>query len=336
MGIEWRAFAEQAAGNRRLVEPGTRQRFGIRIAETVDGQPVELPVLVIGGRGDGPVLWVHSAVHGDEVNCIGAIHELIDGVEQTGLSGTLILVPVLNVAGFRNFRREAPYDDADMNRIWDKDPSTLGLTKVFSYVYVQRVLSIITAIRPDYVVDLHDGGVPRRIMSHVLYASQAKAYAPNIGALARQTGMRIVWEHEGLFFGGSTTAQMHALGIPAFVLESGGLGQMVPDDVREMTDGLRNLMRAVGMLPGRPQARDDQQIMRKGNWVRNERAGIFRPAVRLGERVRRGAVVGRVVDVLGEPMETITAPADGIVFGLRHFAVADIGEYICNIGEIDE
>jgi predicted deacylase len=295
---------------------------------------VALPLIVIRGATAGPTLWVHSTVHGDEVNCIGAVHGLLEDLDTSQLAGTLIVVPVLNIAGFRGFQREAPYDNADMNRIWDRDPSTLGFTKVFSYVWVQRVLQIMRALRPSYVVDLHDGGVALRIMSHVLYAVQAREYAPEIDRLGRATGMEIVWEHEGVFFGGSTTAQMHALKIPAFVLESGGIGQMVMEDVREMLVGLQNLMHAIGMLPGDPTPRAVQRVMRKGNWVRNERAGVFRPAVRLGQPVARGDLIGEMATLFGDVVERITAPAGGVIFGLRQFAVANVGDYICNVGEV--
>jgi hypothetical protein len=334
MLTEWRAFVDRVGQKTPLAEPGERKHFEISVAETIDGQPVALPLIVVRGATAGPTLWVHSTVHGDEVNCIGAVHQLLQDLNPSQLAGTLLVVPVLNIAGFRGFQREAPYDHADMNRIWDRHPSTLGFTKVFSYVWVQRVLEIMRALRPSYVVDLHDGGVALRIMSHVLYAVQASEYAPDINRVGRATGMEIVWEHEGLFFGGSTTAQMHALKIPAFVLESGGIGQMVSEDVREMLVGLRNLMKAIAMLPGVPSPRADQRVMRKGHWVRNERAGIFRPAVRLGQRVAQGDLIGEMVTLFGDVWERITAPAHGVVFGLRQFAVANIGDYICNVGEV--
>jgi len=334
MRTDWRAFVDRLVQKTPLAEPGQRKHFEISVAETIDGQPVALPMVVVRGATEGPTLWVHSTVHGDEVNCIGTVHRLLQDLDASQLAGTLVVVPVLNIAGFRSFQREAPYDHADMNRIWDRDPSTLGFTKVFSYVWVQRVLQIMRALSPSYVVDLHDGGVALRIMSHVLYAAQAREYAPEIDQLARATGMEVVWEHVGLFFGGSTTAQMHALKIPAFVLESGGIGQMVMEDVREMLVGLQNLMRAIRMLPGEPTPRADQRVMRKGHWVRNERAGIFRPAARLGQPVARGDMIGEVATLFGDVVERITAPAGGVVFGLRQGAVANVGDYICNVGEV--
>ena len=83
------------------------------------------------------------------------------------------------------------------------------------------------------------------------------------------------------------------------------------------------------------QKREDEQLqMSDGNWVRAGRAGLFYPVVSLGEEIVKGGLIGHIANLFGHTIEEITSPVDGIVFGLRHIAVANVGDYIANIGNL--
>ena len=102
-----------------------------------------------------------------------------------------------------------------------------------------------------------------------------------------------------------------------------------------MEMGLWNVLRAIKLLPGELQPRTDAQLtMVKGDWVRAGRAGLFYRDVALGQRVQKGQLIGRISNLFGEITEEILSPGDGIVFGLRHAAVANVGDYVANIGQL--
>src|SRR5436309_274066 len=79
--------------------PGTRATGVIHVPAGVDAG-YDIPVLVIHGASPGPVLAVVSGAHGTEYASIVAVQELIDAVKPADLSGTLVLVPLVNVPSF--------------------------------------------------------------------------------------------------------------------------------------------------------------------------------------------------------------------------------------------
>jgi predicted deacylase len=232
--------------------------------------------------------------------------------------------------------RESPLDGKNGNRIWGVDWTKVGHTKTFSYIWMHRVAHMIEMFKPDLVIDMHDGGIPLRIMSHALYPVSSLELGP-VDDICHKSGMKVVWASQGGRFGGSIGDHMQELGLPSVMLESGGTGQLIEEDVEEMAFGLLNVLREMQLLRGEPEPRNDEQLLMVGaDWVRAGRAGLFYSEVRLGDHVEAGDRIGRVSDLFGRIIEEIEAPCDGLVFGLRHSAVANVGDYVANIGHLSE
>ena len=106
---------------RELVIAGVRIKRGqsrdvrIKISETYTGDEIAIPVRVMRALKPGPTVFVTAAVHGDELNGTGIVHELLYLEPFELKSGTLLLVPVVNVFGFENQDRYLP-DRRDLNR----------------------------------------------------------------------------------------------------------------------------------------------------------------------------------------------------------------------------
>ena len=77
--------------------------------------PTNLPIRVIRGRKDGPIVFISAAIHGDELNGIEIIRRIRKLNILNKLKGTLILVPIVNVYGIMNLSRYLP-DRRDLNR----------------------------------------------------------------------------------------------------------------------------------------------------------------------------------------------------------------------------
>ena len=96
------------------VRAGSARNVELPITKLVTGADISLPVRIVHGREDGPVVWIDAAIHGDEVAGIEVIHQVLDGLAATSLRGTLIAVPIVNVIGFLNGDRYLP-DRRDLN-----------------------------------------------------------------------------------------------------------------------------------------------------------------------------------------------------------------------------
>src|SRR5262245_12831422 len=57
----------------------------------------DIPVAVIHGANSGPVLAVVAGSHGSEYASIVAVESLINQINAADVSGTVILVPIVNV-----------------------------------------------------------------------------------------------------------------------------------------------------------------------------------------------------------------------------------------------
>src|SRR5947208_14214091 len=56
---------EYAVGTAQA-KPGQRATGAIPVGRRAGGGPIEIPLILVNGRDDGPVLWIDGAVHGDE------------------------------------------------------------------------------------------------------------------------------------------------------------------------------------------------------------------------------------------------------------------------------
>ncbi len=101
-------------------QPGEVARGVIPVTTTAGGGELGIPVIVMNGAKSGPCVWVDGAIHGDEPEGPLACYLLAQDVDIKELSGTLVLVPVMNVGAYEAAQRGNPVDtfSYDMNRIY--------------------------------------------------------------------------------------------------------------------------------------------------------------------------------------------------------------------------
>src|SRR6266478_4112899 len=76
-----------------------------------------IAVAVVHGAKPGPVLAVVAGAHGTEYASIIALERLIAALNPAEISGTVIIVPLVNVASFeQKVPHVNPVDDKSMNR----------------------------------------------------------------------------------------------------------------------------------------------------------------------------------------------------------------------------
>ena len=88
------------AGER--VPLGKSKDVWLNISQTYTGDKVRIPLRVIRAKKPGPTIFITAAIHGDEVNGTGIIHDFMFGDEINLKCGALVLVPVVNVFGFES------------------------------------------------------------------------------------------------------------------------------------------------------------------------------------------------------------------------------------------
>src|SRR5438445_11280382 len=103
--------------------PGKTQRHLIKLPGAALAKDEPRPVISITSAKPGPVLFVNAGVHGGEYPAIEAVIRLGKILDPKKISGSVILMPVLNLPAFRNRTMfVCPADHVNPNRVFPGDP----------------------------------------------------------------------------------------------------------------------------------------------------------------------------------------------------------------------
>src|SRR5713226_244363 len=98
--------------------PGQKATGYLEVPAGVDAG-TNIPVVVVNGTKPGPVLAIVSGAHGTEYASIIAVEKLIERLNPAEISGTVILVPLVNLASFEQKTPHLnPIDGKSMNRYY--------------------------------------------------------------------------------------------------------------------------------------------------------------------------------------------------------------------------
>ena len=288
----------------------------------------EHPAFEARGAQDGPRLALIGGIHGCEYSSIAAVMRFMNDLDASTLSGTVVAVPVVSMD---SFRRRSPFvvpaDGKNLNRCFPGDPNG-----TFAEVLAHAIFEELIA-PSDFLVDLHGGDLVEALEPFALY--DESEVQDTARAMAVAFGLPyVVCEARGQGgLTGMTTTAAAARNIPAVIAEAGGIGQLKETAVNLLVDGMRNVLRQIQMLPGAPEppARPMRHV--SGNvWLRSENEGWWEAAVRAGDEVQAGNVLGRVRDLWGDVLEVISAPDDGVVLFLTTSAAVEADGLLLGLG----
>ena len=297
-------------------------RGSLVVPEAADGSPVSLPIAIVTGRRLGPVVWVEASAHGDEYGGPRALQDVLRSLDPAAMTGTVVAVMITNPPAFRGLQRVNPNLD-DLEDMGDAFPGRDRFA-------TERIAAAVSAnVRrvADYFVDLHTGGDRFRQHPFVFYTLTGTVPADRYDELARSFGVPTLWRDTEKVFSSDATTLFSAAGIPSFLLEVGGGQPLDPADIRLQADAVRGLLRKAGVLAGEPPGPSAHTIVTGYKIVTNARGGFFEAAVKPGDRVHAGSVLGKIFDVYGDTVETMTAPpGTDIVLGVSTYPAAATGD----------
>jgi predicted deacylase len=284
----------------------------MRTVITLNG--LEHPAFELTGAHDGPRLSLIGGIHGCEYSSIAAVTRVMRELDPAELHGTITAVPVVSMESFT--QRSAfvvPADGKNLNRSFPGDPAGSYTDRLAHDIFT-------TLIEPaDALIDLHGGDLVEALEPFALYSSEEARQ------LALAFNLPYVIDSQGGSLQGMTAAAAAQVGIPGVIAEAGGIGQLDPHAVGLLTDGTKNALRQLEMLPGDP-APSASKTVHNFVWVRCTPAGFWEAAVTTGDIVSAGDTLGVVKDLYGDTLETLHAPEDGVILFLTtSAAVAEEG-----------
>ena len=153
------------------VPAGRRRQLELPITRLVSGTPVSVPLIVVHGSTDGPVVGLTAAIHGDELNGVEIIRRVMATVDPKTLAGTIIAAPVVNVLGFNTGDRYLP-DRRDLNRSFPGSARGTTASRIAHLVMTELVA------RVDVLID---GGHMWPEPSTILQATDNELVVTRVG-----------------------------------------------------------------------------------------------------------------------------------------------------------
>ncbi len=312
-----------------------RQVGNLRLVQSafVTGwQTVLIPIVCL-RNGDGPTLLLFGGTHGDEVDGPVVLMRLLRTLEPQDIRGRLIVVPALNYPAVEACQRTAPADGRDLNRSFPGDPN--GSFAQMLAAYIDRVLLPISRV----VIDLHAGGRWSRFLPSLwlLEGASDDLWRFTLDA-AMAFGAPLAVISGSLGGDMSESAARH--GCAYLSTEAGGAASVDPDIVAMSEAGIRRVMAFLRMLPteAAPAPGGATRIMRvpslDGLQIA-QGAGLFEPAVRIGDRIEVGQPVGHLylIDQPTAPPVPVAATTSGLVYGLAWLAHVRRGDRVCIVAQ---
>jgi len=313
--------------------PGQKATGYLEVPAGVDAG-TSIPVVVVRGSKPGPVLALVAGSHGTEYASEIALEKLIEQLDPSQVSGTVIILPLINV---QSFLQKAPHlnpvDGKNMNRFYPGKADGTQ-TERASFLITRQVIE-----RCDYLIDYHGGDLDENLRPY--------SYWPKTGnekqdAVTRE--MALAFGLDYIIVAGDRPKDANASryldntantrGKPAIAVEAGYSGTVQPQDVQVLVSGTLNVMRYLKMLPGSAPMVEHPVWIGKVDSISSEQTGIFYPLVAPGTYVEQGMKVGKVTDYYGKIIFEARAPVAGVVLYICGVPSMKKGDTIANIGEI--
>jgi predicted deacylase len=293
-----------------------------------------IPIVVINGAKPGPVLALVSGAHGTEYASIIALEKLIPAIDPAQLSGTVVLLPLVNVPSFlQKVPHVNPVDSKSMNRFYPGKADGTQ-TERASFLVTREVVD-----RCDYLIDYHGGDLDESLRPYAYWGPTGKAEQDRISkemVLAFGLDHIIIWRERPTDPTATryldNTASVH--GKPSIVVEAGHAGTTETDDIALLMNGTFSTMRALKMLPGDPHPIENPAWLDKVIDVTSDIEGIFYPLVKRGTYVAANAKLGYVTDYFGKIILEPRAPESGVVLHVNAVPSLKKGDNIANIGVV--
>ena len=304
----------------QLVAAATRRSVNLTLPGLYTNDPVSMPVHVLHGRHDGPVVFVSAAVHGDEINGVEIIRRLLRVPQMKRLHGTLLAVPIVNVFGFHNRSRYLP-DRRDLNRSFPGNESG-SMAGRLGHVFMSEIVK-----RADFGIDLHTAAVHRDNLPQI----RADINDPILEPLAKAFSAPVLLHSAAP--AGSLRGAAADIGVPVMVYEAGEALRFEEMSIQIGLRGVMNVLRRLSMLPiSKRKPSKPSAVLRSSTWQRAPQSGILRAQAKLGAMVRKGETLGVVADPTGESEMVLEAPFDGVVIGRTNLPLVFEGEALFHVG----
>jgi hypothetical protein len=307
------------------IKLGESKTIDFSIAKLYTSTKIEIPIIIERALIPGPTILLTAGIHGDEINGVEIVRQIIAKKINKPKKGTVICIPILNIFGFLNADRAFP-DGRDLNRVFP-GTKTGSLASRVAYHLSKKILPHI-----DYCLDFHTGGASRfngpqiriRPNDEVLlklakvFNAPFTVYSSNIDKSFR-----------------TTCAKMK---IPILLFEGGKSLSSDKHIVRTGVEGVMRILNYLEMLNAKykaPEIISETIFIEKSKWIRAQKSGLLHVKIDCNKHVLKDEFIATITDPYGTMRFKVKAPNEGYIINVNHAPIVHQGDAIFHISTID-
>lgn len=305
----------------KQILPGKGATVNFNLAKLYTTAAVEVPIIVERSIKPGPVVLITSGIHGDEINGVEIVRQLIAKKINRPKIGTIICIPVVNIFGFLDMKRAFP-DGRDLNRVFPGNPRG-SLASRFAYQFVKKIVPV-----ADICFDFHTGGAAR------FNAAQVRIDPSDNVSMEYATIFNAPFTLHSKIIAKSYRATCSRLGKPILLFEGGKSKVSDKDIARDGVLGTMRLLSHLGMLADSfevPESLRPTVLIEKTQWMRAQYSGLLHTKVNCGERLAIGQHIATITDPYGKFRHMVKAKIEGYVINVNEASLVYQGDAIFNI-----
>ena len=286
------------------VQPGQKWHGELELA---NGE-IRLPATVLHGHGTGKTMLITAGVHAGEYVGIQAAIELAQKLKIEKVTGTVIIIKVLNRPAFEARKGSMGLTDGkNLNREFPGNPDGTEMERL-AWAVSQELQPV-----ADYYIDLHSGDDYEKLTPYVYYAGAA---AEEVVSFSRQMAEQVDVPYmvkSNVASGGSYNYAA-SQGIPSILIERGGMGDWTYEEVRSTRRDVRNILCHLGIYQGLKDFRTYYPLDVADICYQDaEENGLWYPFKKVGDMIQKGDILGEVRDYEGNVKEVSVAEFDGVL-----------------------
>ncbi|MCW5518284.1 succinylglutamate desuccinylase/aspartoacylase family protein [Aureitalea sp. L0-47] len=306
---------------KEVIPPGASRELNLSFAKLHTNTPIDVPIFVERSHYEGPTVLFTAGIHGDEVNGIEIVRQLVSkGINKPKI-GTTISIPIINIFGFLQKVREFP-DGRDLNRSFPGSKNGSLASRVAHKLMNHIVPQV------DYCIDFHTGGSSRFNAPHIRVAKEDE----ELMDLAQIFNAPFILQSKNLKKSFRNACKKK--GVPMLLFEGGKSNSI--DNVVSNTgvNGSKRVLNHLGMLRSKFKVstpKKNSVTITNSSWIRAHASGMFKPAVKVGSMVKRGDVIGHITDPYGKVHYWIKSTNEGYVFNVNEAPLVYQGDALFHI-----
>lgn len=301
--------------------PGKGYQLNLSVAKLHTSTSIQVPVIVERAKEDGPTVVLMAGVHGDEINGVEIIRTVIRKKFNKPIKGTIICIPILNIFGFLNLKRELP-DGRDLNRSFPGS-ATGSLASQFAFHFMKEIVPF-----ADVILDFHTGAANRNNYPQIRCVFKDQQSVD----LAKVFNPPFILD--SAYIPKTIRESVHKRGKLMLLFEGGKSNSIEELVVEEGVNGVKRVLNHYGMRAFKIDISEgrDAHMLIESKWMRASMSGLFRVLVANGSAVKKGDVIGLLTDPYGKLEKRVRSVTDGYVFCVNEAPIVYKGDAIFHIG----